>query len=146
LDLQDRVEWRGDVKHEILSKILPRFKLGLALYKPSPYTIQQYGVKTFKIVDYLGAGLPVVMTTVNKVFTAILEARAGAVLSRFDADELAHLITKLLDDQDLYDTAASGTTRALRILNVRTWTEVFDDVLLDDLKNGECGFHIENAQ
>jgi glycosyltransferase involved in cell wall biosynthesis len=95
----ERVRFHGFVEdHRRVEELLASASLAVAPYEPSADSFTRYA-DPGKLKAYLAAGLPTVLTAVPPVARE-LEARAGAEIVAFDADELANAIERGLASPD----------------------------------------------
>lgn len=107
-NLEKNVFFQGIVNNSILmQKILPKYLIGVAPYATasnakSPDHAFMNKDLTGRLVEYIGAGLPVVSTRITKEFRMIDDNKIG--FSVITTQEWYHAIKTLLIDQDIYNT------------------------------------------
>src|SRR3989344_3103160 len=101
LKLERHVEFKGFIKtHEGVEKILCQSAIGIAPYVDDPDNFTRY-TDPGKPKLYLGTGLPVVITDVPAIARIIQQKKAGFI-TKYDSEDLAKKIIKLLSDDSLY--------------------------------------------
>lgn len=94
LGIEDRVEFAGPRPPEELPELLAEADIGLANSEPVPFRIYACPLK---IVEYMAAGLTVVVTEGTEAAEIVTLAQAGISVP-YDADALTHELARLLDD------------------------------------------------
>jgi glycosyltransferase involved in cell wall biosynthesis len=123
--ISDYVMFLGFIEnHDEIEKIISKCGVGLAPYVPDPNSFTWYA-DPGKPKVYLGCGLPVVITRVPEVAGEIEKAGAGIAI-KYDKDELADAVVKLLTDDDLYRQCR---LKAIEFASKHTWDEVFRKAL-----------------
>ena len=101
LKISKHVKFKGFIKkHEDLEKELCESAIGIAPYVDDPDNFTRY-TDPGKPKLYLGTGLPVVITDVPAIARIIQQKKAGFI-TKYDSEDLAKKIIKLLSDDSLY--------------------------------------------
>ncbi|WP_455276679.1 glycosyltransferase family 4 protein [[Eubacterium] cellulosolvens] len=95
--IEDKVEFKGFVLHEDLPKVLSQASIGVAPYMPTEHT--KYAA-ALKILEYMAAGLPVVVTNVGEFINIVKKNDAGIVV-KYDIEAFAKTILKIINDPSL---------------------------------------------
>jgi len=98
-----RVEYLGILTGPKLSDLLPRMRIGLALYQPAPSSdldLTRFA-EPGKVRDYLASGLPVILTRATHMAGVIEKRQAGLVID-YRVEDLVNAIVRLLMDDELY--------------------------------------------
>ena len=129
--LEDCVSLKGFVAdHAHLASLLATASMGVAPYAPDSDSFTRFA-DPGKLKDYLGAGLPILLTDVPPN-AAELAQQGGAEIVAHDADAIADAIQSLLEDESEWKK---------RRLNALRYREQFDwKIMLND----KLGFLIEN--
>ena len=129
--LEECVSLKGFVAdHAQLASLLATASVGVAPYAPDSDSFTRFA-DPGKLKDYLGAGLPILLTDVPPN-AAELAQHGGAEIVGHDADSIADAIQKLLEDESEWKK---------RRLDALKYRDQFDwKILLDD----KLGFLINN--
>jgi glycosyltransferase involved in cell wall biosynthesis len=129
--LEDCVSLMGFVAdHATLASLLAGSSIGVAPYAPDLDSFTRFA-DPGKLKDYLGAGLPILLTDVPPN-AADLAANGGAVIVQHDADAIADAIQFLFENEHEWKRRRSDALK---------YRENFDwKILLDD----KLGFLIDN--
>jgi glycosyltransferase involved in cell wall biosynthesis len=124
-NIADNVVFFGFIEdHNEIEKIISKCGVGLAPYVPDPNSFTWYA-DPGKPKVYLGCGIPVVITKVPEVALEIEKEGAGIAI-KYDKDELADAVVKLLTNEDLYRDCR---LKALEFASKFTWDDVFYEAL-----------------
>jgi len=124
-NIADNVVFLGFIEnHNDIEKIISKCGVGLAPYVPDPNSFTWYA-DPGKPKVYLGCGIPVVITKVPEVAFEIEKEGAGLAV-KYDKDELADAVVKLLTNEDLYRKCRM---KALEFASKYTWDDVFYEAL-----------------
>ena len=128
--LEDRVTLVGFVRdHDELAGYLSRASIGVAPYSADPDSFTRFA-DPGKLKDYLGAGLPIVLTDVPPN-TAELVEQGGAEVIGHSPDELADAIENLLDHKEEWmRRRASAMTYRLQF----DWSTIMESKLRTIMK------------
>ena len=129
--LEECVSLKGFVAdHAQLASLLATASVGVAPYAPDSDSFTRFA-DPGKLKDYLGAGLPILLTDVPPN-AAELAQHGGAEIVGHDADSIADAIQKLLEDESEWKK---------RRLDALKYRDQFDwKIMLDD----KLGFLINN--
>ncbi len=102
LSLENYVTFTGWITdREKIDDMMSESAIAIATYKPEEeklYNFTYYADPT-KLKDYLGAGLPIILTDISYNATEIAEKNCG-ILVKYDKKEIAKAILTLLTDLD----------------------------------------------
>ena len=135
LNLDDRIFFRGVLDNYILtSAILAKYTIGIASYATTSdahtpdHSFMNKGL-TGKLVDYIGAGLPIISTRINDSFLLIDKNKIG--FSVIDADDWYKSIKTLFFDKSLYKIYSKNALRFAKNYDTDKLLEpVFRKILL----------------
>ena len=129
--LEDCVSLKGFVAdHATLASLLAESSIGVAPYAPDLDSFTRFA-DPGKLKDYLGAGLPILLTDVPPN-AADLAANGGAEIVQHDADAIADAIQLLFENEHEWKKRRSDALK---------YREKFDwKIMLDD----KLGFLIDN--
>jgi len=123
--LANRFVFHGWVRdRQRMETLLGRCAVGVALYRPDPLNFSYYADPT-KPKDYLGLGLPVLITDVPHVARDVVAARAGLMVE-YEAAAVAKATIDLLTDNALYTVMRAN---ALAFAQDYQWESVFSTAL-----------------
>jgi glycosyltransferase involved in cell wall biosynthesis len=126
--IEQYVEFKGWVKERnVLDSVMSQSALAIAPYKPEKeqiYNFTYYADPT-KIKDYLGAGLPVILTDVPYNAKEIERKRCGIIIRYKKEDIASAIITLLSSDRILKEYRRN----ALMYAKEFDWEKIFDNVL-----------------
>lgn len=98
MQLEDNVVFKGFVPtEEEVQKLVSSSGAAVALYEPDKYSFTQFA-DSGKIKMYLSCGVPVVLTNVPYIAQEVEGYQAG-IVTKFNSNELAKAIIKLLSDE-----------------------------------------------
>ncbi len=130
LKLDDRVIFKGTVENEVLvNEVLPGYKIGLAPYvtkgtKGAPDHAFTGTDLTAKLVDYLGAGLPMITVELNDGFSVLTKNKCGYLV--VTENEWYKALKTLLTNERVYKEYKKNSLRVGKDYDVE---EVFGTVL-----------------
>lgn len=100
LDIKEYVEFQGWVKdRKVLNAVMSQSACAVATYMPEKeklYNFTYYADPT-KLKEYLGAGLPIILTDVPYNAREIEQRRCG-IITRYKKEDIASAILTLLDN------------------------------------------------
>jgi glycosyltransferase involved in cell wall biosynthesis len=123
----DRVELKGYVKHDELPKYIRQAAVGIF-----PQSVSLGGRWSFKLLEYMACGRPIVATDVDESFPVRL-ADSG-IITPLDPVTFAEAILKLLDNREL---AIEMGMRGASFVKDYDWnriTELYIKVFLETLE------------
>jgi hypothetical protein len=92
------IAYVGKLARPAVADLMGRSRFGLVIYQPAPNIVEALPTK---VLEYMAAGLPVVISTSLKVGTRIVrEARCGLVVSHDDPQGLADAMRTLLENPE----------------------------------------------
>lgn len=122
LGLVDNVEFKGYIEdHSQVEHLLSQCALGLALYEPTPESFTQFSDPS-KPKQYMGCGLPVIITRVPWIAKEIEEKKCGLVIN-FDPDDFAGAVTLLISDEN---KLREYRQNAIEYSKEFSWDNIFD--------------------
>ena len=110
--------------HERLFKFIPHERVSVAPYMDDPNNYSYYADPT-KPKEYLGCGLPIVITDVPWIAEEVKKRPMG-VVCRYKRDELAAACVKLLKDDEFYKICLKN---ALDFASTLDWDKIYDTAL-----------------
>ena len=113
----DRVECIGVLEHQEILNILPKFGVGLAPYSSDSHSISKYADPS-RVKDYLGCGLPVLITDVPPIHLEI-QNKNGGVVCNFNKNSI---ITAL---QTIWLNYGSYRACVKHFVNELDWKKIF---------------------
>lgn len=127
--LSSHVEFLGYIKdHREVENRIAKAAVAIALYDKK-YDTFSYYADPGKIKNYLGAGVPIVMTDVPFVARQVVESKCGFII-RYNKEELAKTISGFLRNEE---QIRSFRANALRFARRFDWDKVFAQALRESL-------------
>lgn len=118
----------GYTEHDWTLSYLPSCGVALAPYIPEEGGTFKYA-EPLKVKDYLGCGLPIVITRVPDIANEIERKRLGIVIN-YSQKELERAIMKLLTDNKFYETCRNNV---LSYASNITWDYTYDQAFNETL-------------
>lgn len=130
LNLGNHVDFLGHMdSHQEMENRIAQAAIAMALYdKKSDLNDFTYYADPGKIKNYLGAGVPVVMTDVPYVAKEIEKARCGFIIP-YDKDKLSQVLIDFLSDTERMKTYRAN---ALKFARKYEWDKIFASVIRTD--------------
>jgi glycosyltransferase involved in cell wall biosynthesis len=128
LNLGKSVKFLGLMDHEQLFKFIPHERMSVAPYMDDQNNYSYYADPT-KPKEYLGCGLPMVITDVPWIAEEVKNRPMG-VVCKYKREELAAACVKLLRDDAFYRECLKN---ALEFASGLSWDKIYDKAL-DDMK------------
>lgn len=125
LHIENHVEFRGWVNNrDVLDNLLSQSACAVATYKPEKQKLYNFTYYTdpTKLKDYLGAGLPVILTDVSHNARDIKNKRCGVVVS-YKKGEIAKAIVTILKNEHMLKEYRKN---ALVFAKQFDWEKIFD--------------------
>lgn len=125
LHIEDHVEFRGWVNdRDVLDNILSESACAVAAYKPEKQKLYNFTYYTdpTKLKDYLGAGLPIILTDVSHNARDIKNKRCGIIVS-YKKEEIAKAIVTILKNEHMLKEYRKN---ALTFAKQFDWEKIFD--------------------
>lgn len=120
-NIDNNVAFLGYIEnHDEIEKIISKCRVGIAPYVPTRDSFTWYA-DPGKPKVYLGCGIPVIITKVPEVAFEISRREAGIAIN-YSSHELSIAITKLLNDDKLYEKFRAN---AMRFASEICWNVVF---------------------
>jgi glycosyltransferase involved in cell wall biosynthesis len=126
--MEDYVDFRGVMNYEDLIETLGVMGIALAPYKPDTNAMVRF-TDPGKVKEYLGCGLPVIITRVPDIALEIEKRELGIVID-YDKSQFAQAVLTLMEDKDLY---LRFRENALSFASKFEWTRIFDDAIAPTL-------------
>lgn len=127
LNLSRNVIFTGWIKdRDKLDQLISESAIAIATYKPEK-KIQRnftYFADPYKLKDYLGAGLPVVLTDISYNAKEIAKKECGIIV-KYDKNEIAKAIIKLMINQEILKKYRQN---ALNYAKELDWMTVYNNV------------------
>jgi glycosyltransferase involved in cell wall biosynthesis len=121
LDLEEHVKFLGLMDHDSLFKFIPHHRIGLAPYIDDKNNYSWYADPT-KPKEYLGCGLPLVITDVPWIAQEV-EKRPMGVVCKYEKTSLTAACVKLLNDDEFYKICLKNSIDFAKELS---WTGIYD--------------------
>ncbi len=125
LNLEKSVKFLGLMNHEELFRFIPHERVSVAPYMDDPNNYTYYADPT-KPKEYLGCGLPMVITDVPWIAEEVAKRPMG-VVCKYRRGELAAACLKLLKDDAFYKVCLKN---ALEFASTLNWDGIYDEVFL----------------
>ncbi|HRU39458.1 MAG TPA: glycosyltransferase family 4 protein, partial [Candidatus Goldiibacteriota bacterium] len=122
LGLEDCIKFLGLMNHEQLFGFIPHERISVAPYMDDPNNYTYYADPT-KPKEYLGCGLPIVITDVPWIAEEVRKRPMG-VVCRYRREELAEACVKLLSDDVFYRECLKN---ALEFAARFSWEAIYDE-------------------
>jgi len=97
IHIDDKVTFLGRVKHKRIPHLLFNSGIGLAVYPDNE--LMRYAF-TYKLLEYIAAGLPVIATDVGDTGKIVKKGQCGLIVE-YSPVAIAEAIRKLLNNRDL---------------------------------------------
>lgn len=127
LDLEKNVTLKGWVtERSILDDTMGESAIAVATYQPEKEMLRNftYFADPNKLKDYLGAGLPIVLTDIS--YNAVdIEKRGCGILVEYNKADIAAALTTLLQNKDIYKKYRAN---ALQYADELDWMHIYDNV------------------
>ncbi len=125
-NLEKAVFFHGFITDVVdITNAINKYQIGLAPYLDIPGSHRKYGDAT-KLRLYLGAGLPIITTSVPPLGKQI-SAKGAAIVIKDDHKELAKEINKLFSDKVMYGKMKK---EAIDLAKNNTWENTYGEALL----------------
>lgn len=121
LKLEESVKFLGLMDHDALFKFISHERVSVAPYMDDPNNYTYYADPT-KPKEYLGCGLPVVITDVPWIAGEIAKRPMG-IVCKYRREELAAACVKLLKDDEFYKICLKN---ALEYASTLSWDVIYD--------------------
>lgn len=118
LGVADRVRFLGRLGHEQIPRILVECDVAVAPYPPT-----DYGFSPLKVFEYMGCGLPVVVSDVPSTREIVRHGEDGLLVKAGDPNELAEAILSVVDDPELAARLGRGALWTAKGFSWRESTE-----------------------
>lgn len=125
LSLEKSVRFLGLMQHDQLFKFIPHERVSVAPYMDDPNNYTYYADPT-KPKEYLGCGLPMVITDVPWIAEEV-RLRPMGVVCKYRREELAAACVKLLKDDEFYKICLKN---ALAFAAELSWDVIYDRTFL----------------
>lgn len=122
LNLEKSVKFLGLMNHEQLFKFIPHERVSVAPYMDDPNNYTYYADPT-KPKEYLGCGLPMVITDVPWIAEEVKNRPMG-VVCKYRREELAAACVKLLRDEEFYKICLKNS---LEFASGLSWERIYDE-------------------
>lgn len=118
-NLEKNVEFLGKLNHTQVIKILPKYKIGVALYTMDE--AHNYYCDPIKVKEFLACGLPVIVSDIPEVAIQVTREKAGFAVNL--REDFKNAILKLLTDGKLYKQYREN---GLKLARKYDWDEIFE--------------------
>jgi glycosyltransferase involved in cell wall biosynthesis len=115
----NRVEMPGFVEHDRLPQFLQKARVCIL-----PQDRSLGGRLSFKLLEYMASGRPVVATNVDESFP-LKESGAG-IVTEIDAEAMAEAVIRLLDDDRLAEELAK---KGMEYTRKYDWNKMVEDYI-----------------
>lgn len=123
------VDFRGYIgDHHVVEEELTKSTLGIAMYKPGPESFTNWADPA-KIKNYLGAGLPVILTSVPPIAKDLSREKCG-IIAEYNKEDFARKVADLLQDTrkiQLFSKNAHNYSKQF------DWDNVFEKALRETI-------------
>ncbi len=123
LKLEDNVKFMGLMDHDSLFKFIPHHRLGMAPYIDDANNYTYFADPT-KPKEYLGCGLPIVITDVAWIAEEV-KARPMGIVCKYNREEVAKASIKLLSDDEFYKKCLKN---AIEFASGLSWNKIYSEV------------------
>ncbi len=96
----ENISYHGEASVESIAKQLPKHSVGLSFRTDSPYNRLSFPVKVF---EYIGSGLPCIVTPQSEAGTDIESKGMGFVFNNSQAEKIIEEILILKNNKDTYN-------------------------------------------
>ena len=103
LNMHEKVSFLGPLEYQALPTVLAEADIGIATSSPQS-EFRKYA-SPLKVIEYMGAGLPVIATRVGEMELIMRQANAG-ILINDSVEEFAAAVLDLLTDRAKYEQCA----------------------------------------
>lgn len=127
LDLEKHVVFKGWIlDRSKIDEMISESAVAVAVYKPEKEWLRNftYYADPYKIKDYLGAGLAIVLTDISYNAKDIEKNGCGIIVN-YDKNEIARAIIKLLSDEE---ELKKYRANSLRYVKNYDWAVIYDKV------------------
>jgi glycosyltransferase involved in cell wall biosynthesis len=121
LKLEKNVKFLGLMDHDSLFKFIPHHRIGMAPYINDANNYSWYADPT-KPKEYLGCGLPLVITDVPWIAEEVAKRPMG-VVCKYERASLAAACVKMLKDDDFYRLCLKNS---LEFASGLSWKGIYD--------------------
>jgi len=128
LKLEKSVKFLGLMDHDSLFKFIPHHRIGMAPYINDANNYSWYADPT-KPKEYLGCGLPLVITDVPWIAEEVAKRPMG-IVCKYERASLVAACVKMLKDDDFYRLCLKNS---LEFAAGFSWTGIYDRVF-DEMK------------
>jgi glycosyltransferase involved in cell wall biosynthesis len=118
LGIADRVRFHGRVEHDDIPRVLVECDVAVA-----PYPSADYGFSPLKIFEYMGCGLPVIVSDVPSTREIVHHAENGLLVEAGNPKELAKSILSVLGDSELTARLREGALESAQDFSWQKSTE-----------------------
>lgn len=126
LKVEKYVEFLGYIpSHAAMENRIAQAAVAVALYDKKYDNFSYYGTPG-KIKNYLGAGVPIIMTDVPYGVKQVADARCGFIV-KYSKDELANKLVDFLSNEDIMK---NYRINALKFVKEYDWDSVFNKALM----------------
>ena len=120
----ESIEFTGAMEHDEVFRFIPHHRIGLAPYMDDPNSYTYYADPT-KPKEYLGCGLPLIITDVPWIAEEVKKRPMG-IVCRYVKEELVKSCIKLLDDDEFYGECLKNSEEFASGLS---WDKIYDETL-----------------
>jgi len=122
LNLSDRVVFTGNLRFDELHKLTSSAKIGFSVEQGDSLNYK-YALPN-KVFDYIQAGTSVVCSNLPEMRAVVDEYSVGEIFAEHDAESLAKLVTKMLDNPDKLLEYHNNCIKAAKVLNWENEQEI----------------------
>ena len=123
LKLEKNVKFLGLMDHDTLFKFIPHHRIGLAPYINDANNYSWYADPT-KPKEYLGCGLPLVITDVPWIAEEVAKRPMG-VVCKYERVSLVAACVKMLKDDDFYKICLKNS---IDFASTLSWVVIYDKI------------------
>lgn len=127
LNIQNNVIFTGWITdRNKLDEMIGESMIAVATYKPEKEMLRNftYFADPNKLKDYLGAGLPIILTNISYNAEEIEKRKCG-IMVNYDKNDISEALAKLLKDKPIYKEYREN---ALNYAKELDWVNVYDKI------------------
>lgn len=129
LKLENNVQFTGYIhNHEEIEHILSQSVLAVAMYRSDSKDYTQFA-DPGKLKNYLGAGLPIIMTSIPPIAKSLAEKKC-AVIAKYSISEFSNSVIGMLKNKELLEMYADNSRRYAKKFD---WEVIFSGALSTSL-------------
>jgi len=130
LNLENRVKFTGWITNrEELDEMISGSAIAVATYKPEKEMLRNfsYYADPNKLKDYLGGGLPIVLTDISYNAREIEKRKCGVIV-KYDKNDISNAVIKLLKNKKALKKYRANTLKYAKELD---WINIYNNIFTD---------------